>query len=57
MHCLHGVEEEKGFLGCALGMVLQILQAFLKEDHIDFLQVKIWGDHAWAIVARVGVLG
>ena len=45
------MKEEEGFLGCALGVVLEKLEALFQEDHIHFLQVKIRGNHARTIIA------
>ena len=44
------MKQEEGFPGRVFCMVFKEFYALVEEDHIDFLQVEIRGDHARAII-------
>ncbi len=57
MHGLHGVKQEKGFVGIFLGVAREEFLAFLEEDQVDLLEIEIRGDHAGAVITGVRMLG
>ena len=54
---LHGMKEEEWLGGFFLLVAFEKLEAFLQEDLVDFLQVKIRSDHPRAVVPGVRMFG
>ena len=57
MDCLQGVEEKEGFFWTLFHVGIEELEAFLKEYHVDFLEVEIRGHQARSAVKGPRVLG
>ena len=55
--CLKGVEEKEGFFRALFHVGIEELEAFLKEHHVDFLEVKIRSHQARPAVKGPRVLG
>ena len=54
---LQGVKEEEGFFRALFHVGIEELEAFLKEYHVDFLEVEIRGHQARSAVKGPRVLG
>ena len=54
---LSGVEEEEGLAGGFLGVLFEEVDAFFKEEKVDFFEVEVGGDLSRTVVAGVGMFG
>ena len=55
--CLQGVEEKEGLFRALFHVGIEELEAFLKEHHVDFLEVEIRSHQARSAVKGPRVLG